>query len=102
MGELPYPDGSFDLIWAESSVYSIGFDTALDTWRRLLAPGGKLVVTECEWTTADPSGAARAFWDQHYPLRTPEENTRAASARFSRFANLAAHYLLTGLRVLPE
>ncbi|ARX87816.1 transferase [Streptomyces alboflavus] len=84
MGELPYPDGSFDLIWAESSVYSIGFDTALDTWRRLLAPGGKLVVTECEWTTADPSGAARAFWDQHYPLRTPEENTRAALAAGTR------------------
>ena len=28
-----------------------------------------------------------------------EEDTRAASARFSRFANLAAHYLLLGLRV---
>ncbi|MFD9885724.1 GNAT family N-acetyltransferase [Streptomyces alboflavus] len=93
MGELPYPDGSFDLIWAESSVYSIGFDTALDTWRRLLAPGGKLVVTECEWTTADPSGAARAFWDQHYPLRTPEENTRAA---------LAAGYAVLGTVSQPE
>jgi DNA-3-methyladenine glycosylase II len=28
-----------------------------------------------------------------------EEDTRAAIARFSRFANLAAHYLLLGLRV---
>jgi DNA-3-methyladenine glycosylase II len=28
-----------------------------------------------------------------------EEDTRAAGARFSRFANLAAHYLLLGLRV---
>jgi DNA-3-methyladenine glycosylase II len=28
-----------------------------------------------------------------------EEDTRAAGARFSRFANLAAHYLLVGLRV---
>ncbi|MDX3105067.1 class I SAM-dependent methyltransferase, partial [Nonomuraea angiospora] len=53
MAELPYPDHSFDLIWAEGSVYHLGFDHALRTWRRLLAPGGVLVVTECEWTTPD-------------------------------------------------
>ncbi|MFE6132804.1 class I SAM-dependent methyltransferase, partial [Streptomyces sp. NPDC056437] len=29
MADLPFPDGSFDLVWAESSAYSIGFDTAL-------------------------------------------------------------------------
>ncbi|WJV45093.1 bifunctional class I SAM-dependent methyltransferase/N-acetyltransferase [Streptomyces flavofungini] len=93
MGELPCPDGSFDLIWAESSAYAIGFDTALDTWRRLLAPGGTLVVTECEWTTATPSQEARAFWDRHYPLRTGEENTRAA---------LAAGYAVLGTVSQPE
>lgn len=80
MGDLPFPDGSFDLVWAESSAYSIGFDTALATWRRLLAPGGSLVMTECEWTTASPSAAARAFWDAHYRLRTTAENCAAASA----------------------
>ncbi|MFF8289729.1 GNAT family N-acetyltransferase [Streptomyces sp. NPDC016309] len=78
MGRLPHPDGSFDLVWAESSAYSIGFDRALRSWRRLLAPGGTLVVTECEWTTDDPSPAARAFWDRHYALRTTAANTRAA------------------------
>lgn len=80
MAELPYPDGSFDLVWAESSIYSIGFDTGLSRWRRLLAPGGALVVTECEWTTADPSAEARAFWDEQYALRTTAENTAAAVA----------------------
>ncbi|GGO37135.1 bifunctional class I SAM-dependent methyltransferase/N-acetyltransferase [Streptomyces lasiicapitis] len=93
MGELPYADGSFDLIWAESSVYSIGFDTALDAWRRLLAPGGTLVVTECEWTTDTPSDEARTFWDAHYPLRAPEDNTRAA---------LAAGYAVLGTVSQPE
>ncbi|GHB09660.1 methyltransferase type 11 [Streptomyces chryseus] len=78
MGELPFPDGSFDLVWAESSAYSIGFDTALDRWRRLLAPGGALVVTECEWTTEEPSLGGRAFWDRHYALRGRAENTAAA------------------------
>ncbi|MBT2526095.1 class I SAM-dependent methyltransferase [Streptomyces sp. ISL-99] len=93
MGELPYPDGSFDLVWAESSAYSIGFDTALHKWRRLVAPGGALVVTECEWTSPDPSAGARAFWDQHYALRTRSENTAAA---------VAAGYDVIGVYGQPE
>ncbi|MFD3436604.1 GNAT family N-acetyltransferase [Streptomyces sp. NPDC058685] len=93
MADLPYPDGSFDLVWAESSAYSIGFDTALRRWRRLLAPGGALVVTECEWTTGTPSAAARAFWDQHYPLRTGGENIAAA---------VAAGYHVLGVHRQPE
>ncbi|WP_328393503.1 bifunctional class I SAM-dependent methyltransferase/N-acetyltransferase [Streptomyces sp. NBC_00390] len=80
MGELPFPDSSFDLVWAESSVYSIGFDTALRQWQRLLGPGGALVLTECEWTAEHPSADARAFWDLHYPLRTTAENCAAAVA----------------------
>ncbi|NEA02118.1 class I SAM-dependent methyltransferase, partial [Streptomyces sp. SID10116] len=89
MGELPYADGSFDVVWAESSAYSIGFDTALRSWRRLLAPGGALVLTECEWTAAEPSAAARAFWERHYRLRTGEENVRAATR--AGYAVLGAH-----------
>ncbi|WP_307712354.1 bifunctional class I SAM-dependent methyltransferase/N-acetyltransferase [Streptomyces sp. V4I23] len=88
MGDVPFPDGSFDLVWAESSAYSIGFDTALAAWRRLLAPGGSLVLTECEWT-AEPSAAARAFWDRHYRLRTTAGNCAAASA--ARYAILSVH-----------
>ncbi|MGW0552037.1 hypothetical protein, partial [Streptomyces altiplanensis] len=30
-------------------------DTALRDWQRLIAPGGALVVTECEWTVREPS-----------------------------------------------
>lgn len=93
MAELPYDDGSFDLVWAESSAYSIGFDTALRAWRRLLAPGGALVVTECEWTAAEPSAAARAFWESHYTLRTGADNVRAATA---------AGYAVLGVYAQPE
>ncbi|MFJ3927114.1 GNAT family N-acetyltransferase [Streptomyces sp. NPDC090022] len=80
MGNLPHDDGSFDLVWAESSAYAIGFDTALRQWKRLLAPGGTLVLTECEWTAEEPSAAARAFWDRHYPLRSTARNIAAAQA----------------------
>lgn len=93
MAELPFPDGSFDLVWAESSAYGIGFDNALRQWRRLLAPGGSLVLTECEWTAGDPSAEARAFWDQHYALRTTVENTSAA---------VVAGYTVLGVHRQPE
>ncbi|MEU7577241.1 GNAT family N-acetyltransferase [Streptomyces sp. NPDC041068] len=93
MSELPYRDGSFDLVWAESSVYGIGFDTALGAWRRLLAPGGALVLTECEWTAAEPSAAARSFWERHYALRTGGENIRAATG---------AGYSVLGVHAQPE
>lgn len=78
MGDLPFPDGSFDLVWAESSVFVLGFDRALAAWRRLLAPGGTLVLTECVWTTGEPGPVARAFWEEHYPLRTVTGNAAAA------------------------
>ncbi|MBC6469493.1 GNAT family N-acetyltransferase [Actinomadura alba] len=78
MADLPFADESFDLIWAEGSAYHIGFDTALRSWQRLLTPTGTLVLTECEWTTAAPSAEARAFWDQHYRLRTGDRNVTAA------------------------
>ncbi|MCX4984647.1 bifunctional class I SAM-dependent methyltransferase/N-acetyltransferase [Streptomyces sp. NBC_00572] len=78
MGALPFPDGSFDLVWAESSVFVLGFDRALAEWRRLLAPGGTLVLTECVWTTQEPGPVARAFWEEHYALRTVAGNAAAA------------------------
>ncbi|WP_432011032.1 GNAT family N-acetyltransferase [Streptomyces cucumeris] len=78
MDEPPFTDGSFDLIWAEGSVYNTGFGTALRAWRRLLAPRGVLVVTEAEWATSRPAPRARAFWDAAYPLRSRADNFRTA------------------------
>ncbi|MFE6851802.1 GNAT family N-acetyltransferase [Streptomyces sp. NPDC057674] len=93
MGALPFPDGSFDLVWAESSAYAIGFDRALAEWRRLLAPGGTLVLTECVWTTREPGPEARAFWEQHYPLRTVTALSSAA---------VGAGYHVLGSFLQPE
>ncbi|WP_425567599.1 methyltransferase domain-containing protein [Salinactinospora qingdaonensis] len=42
MGRLPFPDRSFDVSWAEASIYSVGFDTVQRAWRRLLAPAVSL------------------------------------------------------------
>ncbi|WP_333909878.1 SAM-dependent methyltransferase [Streptomyces sp. ACA25] len=80
MDRLPFPAHSFDVIWAEGSVYTVGFDVALHAWHRLLAPGGVLVVTEIEWTVPDPAAPVRAYWEAAYPLRTHAGNTDTAQA----------------------
>ena len=42
--EIDFPDESFDIIWAEGSIWIIGFEKGLKEWRRLLKPNGFLVV----------------------------------------------------------
>lgn len=70
----------FDLIWAEGSAYSIGFENALSRWRPLLRPGGCLVVSELVWFTDQPAERARRFFAQEYPDMR-DEATRTDQAR---------------------
>jgi SAM-dependent methyltransferase len=82
------------VVWAEGSAYLMGFDAALRAWRRLLVPGGVLVLTEAEWITPEPAPAARAFWDPAYPgMRTTDANVRAA---------LAAGWTVAATYLLPD
>jgi SAM-dependent methyltransferase len=41
---IDLPDERFDIVWAEGALSEIGFVRALREWRRLLCPGGYLVV----------------------------------------------------------
>ncbi|MFJ9753209.1 class I SAM-dependent methyltransferase [Streptomyces chartreusis] len=91
MDRLPFPDHTFDLVWAECSVYTVGLDVALRAWRRLLTPEGVLVLTEIEWTAPSPAVSVRAYWDAIYPLRTHAENTQAIEAAGYQLHN---HWLL--------
>ena len=36
MDDLPFADNSLDIIWAEGSIYNIGFERGLTEWRRML------------------------------------------------------------------
>jgi len=44
MFDMDFPDGSFDIIWAEGSISIIGFEKGLKEWRRFLKPNGLLAV----------------------------------------------------------
>jgi len=42
--DMNFTDSSFDIIWAEGSIYVIGFKRGLQEWKRLLKPGGFMVI----------------------------------------------------------
>jgi ubiquinone/menaquinone biosynthesis C-methylase UbiE len=44
MFDMDFQDESFDIAWAEGSIYAIGFERGLREWKQLLKPGGCMVV----------------------------------------------------------
>ena len=73
IGDMAAPDvppGSVDLIWAEGSIYNIGFERGLASFLPLLKPGGHVAVTEACWLTPDPPAPCREFWNAEYPAIT--------------------------------
>lgn len=66
MAELPYPDEAFDLIWAEGSIYIMGFANGLQAWKRLLKPGGYIVVSEISWLTGSRPAELEDYWVADY------------------------------------
>jgi SAM-dependent methyltransferase len=80
MGCLPVSPNSIDLIWAEGSIFILGFDRGLSLWHPLLSDKGLLVVSECTWLSENPPTEALAFWQQAYPpMTTIEKNMAIAS-----------------------
>jgi len=93
MFEMDFPDESFDIIWAEGPISAIGFERGLREWRRLLKPGGFLVVHDVTNNMKDkikkiPSSGYKllnrfslpedAHWTEYYrPLEIRIEELRA-------------------------
>ncbi|WP_417627125.1 class I SAM-dependent methyltransferase [Pararhodobacter aggregans] len=56
------PAGPWDLIWSAGAVYNLGVGRALEAWRGVLAPGGRVAFSDLRWTTPTPPKEAAAFW----------------------------------------
>jgi ubiquinone/menaquinone biosynthesis C-methylase UbiE len=41
---MDFPEESVDIIWAEGSIFVIGFENSIKKWRRFLKPNGFLVI----------------------------------------------------------
>lgn len=94
MMELKFKDASFDLIWAEGSIYIMRFEKGLRAWNRYLRPGGYLAVTELAWLTRNPPEKVRSFWEEANPGMTYWEDLKPVVAQ--------AGYTLVDAFILPE
>jgi hypothetical protein len=72
----------------------MGFDSALDTCRELLAPGGYLAATEAVWIRPDPPAECRRCWESEYPAMTDAAGNAAIIERCG--------FELLGSFTLPE
>lgn len=67
MEELPFESDQFDIIWAEGSIYNMGFQKGVNSWKPFLKPGGYLAVSELSWLQPKRPAAIENYWNQHYP-----------------------------------
>lgn len=89
--DLPCP---VDLVWAEGSIYILGFGRGLNLWTRLLRENGLIVASEISWLVENPPEEARTFWAEQYPGMTDvDENIRTAEEQ---------GFEVFGHRVLPQ
>lgn len=70
---LALPQGPFDILWAEGSIYAMGWAQALQAWQDKLEAGGFLVVSDAVWTESEIPKVARDYWDAAYPDMTTAE-----------------------------
>ncbi len=94
MNDLVFPDGSFDAIWCEGAIVIItGFAKGLASWRRLLRPGGHMVVSELCWLRDAPPPEVKTFFEA--------EGADVTDVYSRQKAIVANGYRLVGDFVLP-
>ena len=94
MTKLSFEDGTFDIIWAEGSIYINGVENSLKQWRPFLKKAGSIAFTEISWLMDEVPPEPRQFWLDSYPeMSTVEGNVE-------RIAN--SGFELTGYFILPE
>lgn len=94
MCALDYADKSFDVMWAEGSIFVIGFEKGLRDWKRLLTSNGYLVASELSWLKRDAPEEICKFFAEVYPqMKTVEENLTIARK---------AGYRVVGWFTVPE
>ena len=77
MEKIDVADGSIDLVWAEGSIYVVGMERALLTWRPWLRPGGCLAFSDFVRWADDLPEVAREFWAMEYPDMASEALIRS-------------------------
>ena len=66
MDDLPFQKEEFDLIWAEGSIFIMGYEEGLKYWRDFLKPGGYVALTDAAWFTNERPKEIEDFWEEAY------------------------------------
>ena len=74
MFNMDLPKKHFDIIWAEGSIFIIGFEKGLTEWKQYIKPNGFLAVHEMTWLKHDPQKEINDYWKKVYPTITTIEN----------------------------
>lgn len=80
MIDMPFEDESFDILWAEGSLFIIGLVRGLKDFRVFLKPKGYLAFSELCWFHTDPPAEAKEYFNRVYPdIRTMDEVRQIAT-----------------------
>src|SRR5260370_24250994 len=80
---------SQDLIVERHVIWTLPHpETALDTWRRLLRPGGRLLMIEGHWGPAERRGEYNRLYDCLPPFGGRPQAAKASPVRAPRFASV--------------
>jgi len=67
MLEMDFNNDTFDIIWSEGALYSMGFQNGLKRCHQLLEHKGYLVVTEAVLLLPNLPKPLNKFWNKEYP-----------------------------------
>jgi SAM-dependent methyltransferase len=73
MNRMDFPPGTFDLIWAEGSIYLMGFKSGLRKVRKFVKRGGCVAVSEAVWLKPDPPDEVRELWKEYPEIDSIEQ-----------------------------
>jgi len=75
MNKIVCKDGSLDLVWAEGSIYIVGFKKGLDLVYPMLKNGAHLVFSDMNYLRSSPPSELADFLDKECPdIISKEEN----------------------------
>lgn len=92
MNSLPLQTESFDLIWSEGAIYSMGFENGLSKWRPFLKEGAFIALSEITWLKSERPSELESLWKEEYPEIGTAEDKIAALTR--QGFNYISHFIL--------
>jgi len=67
MFKMDFPKEYFDIIWAEGSIFIIGFEQGLREWKKFVKKNGYLAIHEMTWLKDNPPKEISDYWEKVYP-----------------------------------